>query len=189
MRDRRQTGSFSRGFLHQPLDQVRFIDGNYVRLRDSDAIDELTDGFVNLAFIGSDVLGELSVEQITVIDEFVPEKINQDGDETRPRFVLMGLPGADTLFDNSLIDGTKLSVATSIPKQLGAFAARIGLQLGAVRIAKGSVESYPARNRTDLAFDIVETGKTMRATKLISVREGSLLSVNVLTGIKVAPQA
>ena len=127
---------------------------NYWLLRDADAIDLLSDQTLNLAFIGTDKLGELAIDEIEVI-ETVYEQRNI------PQFVLAGLFDRIRDIPTKLAAKRPLSVATSYPNALARFASQSGLALNVTDTPKGSVEAYAKSKRVDLVFDIKQSGKTL----------------------------
>lgn len=73
-----------------------------------------------------------------------------------------------------------LTVATSYPKLLGEFACKKGLNLAVSYTPRGSVEAYAATGRSDLIFDITQTGRTITANDLVIYREDNPLTLKVV---------
>lgn len=128
----------------------------------SDIPAELAEGVADFALLGTDKLNELEQPK-----RFASEAIGA----LACRFALL-LPQG-----NKLKEGQEISVATTYPNSLRAFAEQENITLGTIRKLSGKVERAPASGLTDAAFDIVETGSSLRANGLEIWREGEYLEL------------
>lgn len=118
----------------------------------SDIAPELIEGLADFALLGSDKFGELDTEAKTTL-RFEPVGI------LACRFALL-VPETVEPSEEAL------TVATSYPNALADFVAVTGIKAVCTRILSGKVERAPASGMTDAAFDIVETGKSLKANGL-----------------------
>lgn len=128
-----------------------------------------------MAFLGTDKLDEWKLdgrlERVDIVDS-VPIDC---------RMVLAGPASSSRGIPTRLGMGDLLTVATSYPKLLGAFATKKGLNLVVTETPTGSCEAYAIRGRTDLVFDIKQSGKTLAENNLVVYREDEQLKLNVLS--------
>ena len=134
----------------------------YAIASNSDIPGELAEGVADFALLGTDKLNELEQPE-----QFSSEAIGK----LACRFALL-LPQG-----NTTKQGQEISVATTYPNSLRAFAKQEDIALGAIRKLSGKVERAPASGLTDAAFDIVETGTSLRANGLEIWREGEYLEL------------
>lgn len=87
-----------------------------------------------------------------------------------------------------LANGEPLTVATSYPETMGAYAAERGYSLTPNWIVGGGCEGYVAAERSDLAFDIAKTGSTIAANNLTVIDEDDELNIVVLDGVQYEPR-
>lgn len=128
----------------------------------SDIAPEISEGAADFALLGSDKFGELPAGSGLAFEPL--------GD-LACRFAL--LAPEDTAWNNT----TELTVATSYPNAFAAFVAQNGLRARCARVMSGKVERAPASGLTDAAFDIVETGNSLRANALQIIKEGQYLEL------------
>ncbi|MBP7806869.1 phosphoribosyl-ATP diphosphatase [Candidatus Saccharibacteria bacterium] len=142
--------------------------------RDEDAATLLSAGEVDIAFFGEDKLTEWQlvdeIDEVSIVDS-VPIEC---------RMVLAGRRTDVRTIPTKLGKRELLTVATSYPALLGQFACKKGLNLAVTYTPTGSVEAYAARGRTDLIFDIKQTGRTLNANSLLVYREDKQLSLKVV---------
>ena len=135
---------------------------SYAIASNSDIPGELAEGVADFALLGTDKLNELERPK-----RFTSEAIGT----LACRFALLRPKG------DEFKKGQEISVATTYPNSLRVFAEQEDIALGAVRKLSGKVERAPASGLTDAAFDIVETGNSLRANGLEIWREGEWLEL------------
>ena len=155
-------------------------DRRFWLLRDTDAADLLLQKQIDVAFIGSDKLGEYPLSDIDVIG-------SRKQVANTPAFVLAGR--ADRVGDipTKLGMNEPLSVATSYPAALKRFASKEKLALNVRWTPKGSVEAFAAAGLVDLIYDIRERGTTLRSNGLVVFREGEEVEVKAVKGLTIRP--
>ncbi len=134
----------------------------YCIASNSDIAPEIAEGAADFALLGSDKFDELPVDS-----ELVFEPLGN----LACRFAL--LAPERTKWSND----REFTVATSYPNAFAAFVAQNGLRARCARVMSGKVERAPASGLTDAAFDIVETGNSLRANELQIVQEGQRLEL------------
>lgn len=142
---------------------MRRVNGvNFCIASNSDIAPEIAEGAADFALLGSDKFGELSMGNGLAFEPL---------GNLACRFALLAPEGAQ--WDSS----AEISVATSYPNAFTAFVAQAGIRARCTRVMSGKVERAPVSGLTDAAFDIVETGNSVRANKLQIVREGQRLEL------------
>jgi ATP phosphoribosyltransferase len=136
----------------------------------SDSQDMLTDiaaGLGGFALIGSDKLGELDNEQLAKYEQERIKRLNCI-------FALVGRSGCKGAFADF-----RPTVATSYPREFGRFAAEnfALFAFRSTRIINGKAERFPASGMTTFAFDIVQSGQTIRENGLEIWREGESIDL------------
>lgn len=154
--------SFRRGAFIQRTNGV-----TYSIAANSDIAPELLAGDADFALVGSDKFGELDTEAKT---RLCFEPIGT----LACRFALL-VPEA---FEPP--EGCELRVATSYPNALADFIAVNSISAVCTRVLSGKVERAPASGMTDAAFDIVETGNSLRANGLRIALEGERIELGGL---------
>lgn len=149
-------------------------------VRDNVGMELLSSGEADIAFLGDDKLGEWQADG-RVSDASVVDSVPQDC-----RFVLAGPRSAVRAIPTQLGTGDLLTVATGYPKLLEAFARERGLNLATTYMPEGGCEGFAASGKTDLVFDIAQSGDTLRDNDLLIYREGDKLSLEVLDGVSYA---
>lgn len=134
-----------------------------------------------LAFLGSDKSGELQAEG-RLSDLSVVESVTMDC-----RLALMGPRRNIRDVPTQLGKGDVLTVATSYPLTLEAFAREQSLNLVVTATPSGGAEAFARSGRTDLTFDIVDSGVTQRDNDLLIYREGDKLRLDVLDAATYKP--
>ncbi|MCA9331054.1 hypothetical protein KC957_03320 [Candidatus Saccharibacteria bacterium] len=137
----------------------------------------LSTGEADIAFLGDDKLAEWQADG-RISDASVVDSVPQEC-----RFVLAGPRSAVRTIPTQLGMGDLLTVATGYPGLLEAFARERGLNLVATYTPEGGCEGFAASGKTDLVFDIAQSGDTLRDNDLLVYREGSNLSLEVLDGV------
>ncbi len=128
----------------------------------NDIAPEIAEGVADFALLGSDKFGELPLgnglgfEPIGVL---------------ACRFALLAPADLKSYGD------TEMTVATSYPNALITFLAKTGVRARCARIMSGKVERAPASGLTNAAFDIVETGNSLRANGLQIIQEGQRIEL------------
>lgn len=150
--------------------------------RDNVAVELLSGGEVDLAFIGDDKLGEWQesgrITEVSIVDSMPMDC----------RFVLAGASKAVRDIPTQLGMGDLLTVATGYPKLLERYAREQGLNLAVTYTPEGGCEAFAALGKTDLVFDITQSGDTLRDNSLLVYREGDLLNLEVIDGATLACQ-
>ncbi len=128
-----------------------------------------------LGFVGSDALVETDASV-------------RRGLETNPifplvaRFAIAARAEEVEQTTQRLRNKTPLTIATSNPRQLEITAARYGFRLREIVVLGGAVESAPDDDpEIDAVFDIVSSGKTMRANNLKIIADN--LQVLAITAV------
>ena len=134
----------------------------YSLASNSDIAPEILEGLADFALLGSDKFGELPADYGLAFEPL---------GNLACRFALLVPEGTDWR------DNPAITVATSYPRALSTFAAQTGIRVGSTRILSGKVERAPASGLTDAAFDIVETGTSLRANGLRIAQEGPQLEL------------
>lgn len=128
-----------------------------------------------MAFLGDDKLQEWTLAG-RLTETKVIDKVPIDC-----RMVLAGPRSKVRDVPTQLGKGDLLTVATSYPKLLGQFAYQRGLNLAVTYMPSGGCEAYASKGRTDLVFDIMQSGDTLKANDLLVYRDGEQLNLNVVT--------
>lgn len=131
-----------------------------------------------MAFIGSDKVNEWT------LDGKIKDIGTVDSIPIDCRIVLAGKSSRVRDIPTMLGRGDTLTVATSYPNLMEKFARDQSLNLAKTYTPTGSCESYAASGRTDLVFDIVQSGNTLKQNDLLVFRESENLSLNVIDSIK-----
>jgi ATP phosphoribosyltransferase len=128
----------------------------------SDIAPEVEEGAADFALLGSDKFGELPLDTGLAFEPL---------SDLACRFAL--LASESTIWP---VD-TALTVATSYPNAFASFATEVGITAAAIRRVRGKAERFPASGLSDAAFDIVETGASLRANNLKIVEMGGRLQL------------
>ncbi len=146
-------------------------------MRDNVGLELLDAGEADLAFLGDDKLGEWQadgrISDASVIDS-VPLEC---------RFVLAGPRSAVRTIPTQLGMGDLLTVTTGYPMLLEAFARERGLNLAVTYTPEGGCEGFAASGKSDLVFDITQSGATLTDNELLIYREADNLGLEVLDGV------
>ena len=134
----------------------------YCIASNSDIAPELAEGVAEFALLGSDKFGELPVDSGLAFEPL---------GNLACRFALLAPESAKWSSDR------EFTVATSYPNAFAVFVAQNSLRARCARVMSGKVERAPASGLTDAAFDIVETGNSLRANELQIVQEGQRLEL------------
>jgi ATP phosphoribosyltransferase len=127
--------------------------------RNGDISREVVEGSADVAFYGSDKYNELNGALKKRL-EFAPLGT------LACRFALMHRQGES-------LSEEPLTVATSYEEALVAFMDRHQVPLGKIISSSGKLERFPASGETDAAFDLVESGASMRDNGLqIALKDG-----------------
>jgi len=114
-------------------------------------------GAADIGIIGKDVL----LEEGKDVYELVDLKFG---------FCRMMVAVPEALVQDKLADYAHQRVATKYPKIAGRFFRDAGIQMEIIKL-NGSIELAPMVGLAEMIVDLVETGKTLKANKLIEVAE------------------
>lgn len=138
----------------------------------------LSEGAVDLAFAGDDILDELELSGRLANLQIA------DSSELSFRFALEAPEAGMNNIAARLEQGDPLSVATSYPATLAAFAAREGLNLRVAYEPLGGCEMFPKAGLTDLAYDLVNKGDTLADNGLAIYCQEEPLCLRAISAIK-----
>lgn len=147
----------------------------------------MSEGEASRIFLGSDKCDELRASGQLVdmsVEDVVPMNC---------RLAFMCMDDEQKNVEEKLdAGGEGLTVATSYPNLLKKYAAEEGLDIVLARTVEGGVEAFgrTAKKslRTDMVFDIVNTGDTQRDNTLVVCRETGQLQLNVIDALTLCEQ-
>jgi len=153
--------------MHQNFHRVVFMRRargvTYCIASNSDIAPEINEGLADFALLGSDKFNEISSNNTNLAFESVGI--------LACRYALLGR-------QNMRWDGSvPVTVATSYPNAFAAFAAERNISVSRVRYLSGKVERAPISGLAETAFDLVETGDSLRANNLQILLGGPALEL------------
>lgn len=128
-------------------------------------------GAADLAFAGSDMIEEAEIPLVELLD-------------TKMNSCVMAIAGpseAAPKFSGSVVKLMGLRVATKYTKIAERTFNSWGVQLKLLKL-NGSIELAPALGLSDVIFDIVQTGSTLKANGLVVIKEIMPVSMRLISG-------
>lgn len=128
-------------------------------------------GAANLAFAGSDMIDESGISVVELLD-------------TKMNSCIMAIAGpekAAAKFSGSIVKLMGLRVATKYTKIAERTFSSWGVETKLLKL-NGSIELAPALGLSDVIFDIVQTGSTLKANGLVVIKEIQPVSMRLISG-------
>ena len=147
-------------------------DGNfrYLLAKPADVPVAAYNGAADLAFAGSDVIAESEIPVVELLDTGMNSCI----------LAIAGPEKEAVKFSGSTAKLTGLRVATKYMKTAEKIFNSWGVQLKLLKL-NGSIELAPALGLSDVIFDIVQTGSTLKANGLVVIKEIMPVSMRLVS--------
>ena len=128
-------------------------------------------GAADLAFAGSDMILEAEIPLVELLDTKLNSCI----------MAIAGPKNATSKFSESNVKLMGLRVATKYTNIAERTFSSWGVQLKLLKL-NGSIELAPALGLSDVIFDIVQTGSTLKANGLVVIKEIMPVSMRLISG-------
>lgn len=144
-------------------------DFRYILSKPSDVPLYVSHGVADIALAGSDVLRECTVDYVELADT----------GRGQCRIVIAGPQKLRVLFSGHPSELMWLKVATKYPHIADSYFSEMGVQVEIIHL-HGSIELAPTLGMSDCILDIVQTGDTLKANKLIVLKEIAPVSLRLI---------
>ncbi|ADE56817.1 MULTISPECIES: ATP phosphoribosyltransferase [Aminobacterium] len=141
----------------------------YILAKPTDVPLYVSYGVADLALVGNDVLQESAIDLVELADT----------ERGKCRIVVAGPEELRSIFTGHPSELMWLKIATKYPRIADIYFSSLGVQVEIIHL-HGSIELAPALGMAHCILDIVQTGTTLQANKLVVLQEVAKVSLRLV---------